>query len=374
MVSVRGFARGVVVAGIAVALSGCSGTAPPGDGAAPESPAAPPSSAGVYAYLRVEFGDDWAETASELVVMDGAEEIGRSEPLFLATRPVFTADGRYAFTMPSLLDEIVVVSADSGETRSVPCEGCGDRQADCDCQFVAPIGGSRIAWLDGDHRLVVTDLADASPAPRQTDITLRTEDGFLDERVSPSLIAGTDGAALAAYPHGSLPGDDLMPAYLVTLDGEPRRLETGRPDSIEEAAFSPDGTRVALTGSQEYACATVTVVDVASGRGETAPVSAEPGTTCDAKDVYIDSLWWDRDGGLNVTCEADDENATAADGQRRLEGGRWVDAGTAPAGEVRRLDDGTATIEGDGPGTLVVESDGERAEIDTDVRYVTAAP
>ncbi|MBB4908818.1 hypothetical protein [Actinophytocola algeriensis] len=309
-----------------------------------------------------------------MLVMDGTEEIGRSGPLLLADRPVFTTDGRYAFTIPSFLDEIIVVSVDSGETTSVPCEGCGDRQSACHCQIVVPIGGSQIAWLAGpDNHLVRTDLAAESPAPRRTDITLPTEDGFLDEKLVPNLIAGTDGAALASYP-GVLPGDDLLPPYLVTIDGKPRRLAPDRPDSIDEAVFSPDGTQVALTGNQESTCATVTVTDVASGKGETAPVNAEPGTTCDGHDVYIESLWWDRDGTLNTTFEVDDANTTAEKGQRRLEGGRWVAAGTGPAGEVRQLSAGTATIEGDAPGTLYVETDGERADIDTHVRYVTAAP
>jgi hypothetical protein len=131
---------------------------------------------------------------------------------------------------------------------------------------------------------------------------------------------------------------------------------------------------MALTGNQEHACATVTVVDVTSGKSETAPVSAKPGTTCHNHDVYIDSLWWDQDGTLNVTFQADDENTTAKDGQRRLEGGHWEDVSTAQTGEVRQLSAGTATIQGHVPGTLFVKSNGERTKIDTDVRYLTAAP
>lgn len=364
------------MAAIALVLAGCAGEAP--------APAEPPASAGVYAYLTVEFGESVQDTESRMHVMDGTEEIGRSEPLLLGDRPLFTADGRYAFVLPAFLDEIVVVSVDSGETTSVPCEGCGDRQTECHCQIVAPIGGSEIAWLAGpDNRLARVDLAAKSPTPRQTDITLPAQDGFLDEKRIPNLIAGTDGAALASYP-GVLPGDDLQPAYLVPLDGAPRQLAPDRPDSIDEAVFSPDGSQVAVTGNQEYACATVTVVDVASGKGETAPVSAEPGTTCERHDVYIESLWWDQDGSLNVVFEVDDEytttentttdNTAPDNGQRRLEGGRWVEAGPEPGSEVRQLSAGTATIEGDAPGTLYVEADGERTEIDTDVRYLTAAP
>ncbi|UCM88105.1 hypothetical protein [Streptomyces marincola] len=375
----RTFVVGVLVAALAAASAGCSGDgdAPSGSGSPSPSPAPPPS-AGGYAYVKVEFGQSWTDTRSQLIVMDGGEEIGRSDPLFLAGRPLFTSDGRHAFVLPSLLDEIVVISADTGETRSVPCEGCEARQTECHCQVVAPIGGSRIAWLDGENRLVVTDLADAAPTPRPTDVTLPEQDGFLDERVVPNLIAGTEGAALAAYPHGSLPGDDLMPAFLVTPDDEPRRLDPRRPDAIEEAAFSPDGTRVALTGSQEYACTTVTVVDVASGRGETAPVLAAPGTECEGVDAYIDSMWWDPDGSLHVSYEIDEgdtwsqESTAPEQYQRRLHEGRWVDADVGRATEQRQLSAGTATIRGDG--TLLVGSGGRQTEIDTDVRYLIAAP
>ncbi|QDL68148.1 hypothetical protein DNK48_00810 [Streptomyces malaysiensis subsp. malaysiensis] len=366
---------GVVVVAMTAVLAGCSGGGSTGDASPSKSPTSPLASAGVFAYLKVQIGEDWRQTKSQMVVMDGNKKVGHSAPLLLADRPIFTADGRYALTMPSFLDEVVAVSVANSKTKSVPCEGCGDRKSECQCQIVAPIGGSRIAWLDGNHHLVITDLADASPRPRRTDVTLPTQDGFLEQRVSPQLIAGTDGAALAAYPETSKTGFDVIKqAYLVTPDGKPRRLRPDRQDSIDEAVFSPDGTQVALTGNQEDACATVTVADVASGKGKTAPVSAKPGATCDNKDVYIDSLWWDRDTTLNVTFQADHENTTAKDGQRRFEGGRWVDAGVPQTGEVRQLNAGTATIQGHAPGTLFIRSDGERAKIDTDVRYVTAAP
>ncbi|WP_067968067.1 WD40 repeat domain-containing protein [Nocardiopsis trehalosi] len=365
-------AGAVVVAGVAavaVALAVPSGDGPAPSEGATESPAA----AGVYAYMRVEFGESWMSTQGEMVVMDGTERIGGTPFGLVGTRPVFTTDGRYVFTV-ILGDELGVVSTENGEAASVSCEGCGDRQLECQCQTVVPVGGSRVAWLDGDDHVVVIDLADASPEPQRTDVALPTEDGFLDERVRPHLIAGTDGAALAAYPHGSLPGDDVLPAYLVPLDGEPRRLDPDRPDSIEEAAFSPDGTRVLLTGDQEYACATVTVVDVASGEGETAPVHAEPGEECETHDVYIDALWWDPDGTANVYFQVDEQDAenNAEEGQRRLDGERWVETGTDPLTEQRSLTTGVTVALRDW--TLSLDADGERTEIATDVRYVTAAP
>ncbi|GAB3450541.1 hypothetical protein [Actinophytocola sediminis] len=365
--SIRGFVLGMAVV-VITATAGCAGADP-----APAEDAPPPS-AGVYAYGTVTFGESALDTESELLVMDGTKKIGSSGPLLLGDRPVFTTDGAYVYTLPSFLDEIIVISVADGEKTSVPCTGCGDRRTECRCQVVAPVGGSRLAWLEGaDNHLVRVDLAAESPTPQPTDITVPTENGFLDEKLMPNLIAGTDGAALASYP-GKLPGDDLLPAYLVPLEGTPRRLDTGRPDSIDEAIFSSDGTRIAVTGNQEYACSTVTVVDVASGKGATAPVSAKPGTTCEQKDVYVESLWWDLDGTLNVVFEVDRENSTADNSQRRLTDGAWVDAGTGQDNEVRQLSAGTATIQGQAPATLYLETDDDRTEIDTDVRYLTVAP
>ena len=312
------------------------------------------------------------ETKSRMVVMDGAEQIGRSEPLLLADPPVFTTDGRYVFTLPTYGDRIIAISTETGKARSVPCEGCSDRQLECHCQLVAPIGRSQLAWLDGDNRLVIADLASESPKPEPTDITLPTEDGFLDERLQPRVIAGTEGAVLVAYADRGLPGDDLQPIYLVRPGAEPRELDPNRPDSIEQAVFSPDGSRIAVTGNQEYACATVTVVDVDSGKGETAPVSAEPGAKCKVRDVYIDTMWWDRDGTLNTTVQADDEHSDATGGQRRYRQGKWSEAEIGNATAVHQLRAGTATIRGDG--SLVVEAAGERSRIDNHVRYLTAAP
>jgi len=115
-----------------------------------------------------------------------------------------------------------------------------DRQAECDCQFLAPVGGSKVAWLDGpDNRPVALDLAAESPVPRRTGITVPTMDVPGEEQV-PNLLAGTDGTVVAAYPPESL-GGDLRPAYLVPLDGErrplapDRRIPSRRPSSAPTA-------------------------------------------------------------------------------------------------------------------------------------------
>ena len=124
-------------------------------------------------------------------------------------------------------------------------------------------------------------------------------------------------------------------------------------------------------GNQEYACARVTV---ASGTGVTAPVSAEPSTTCDDHDVHIGSLWWDRDGTLNVVF-TDDQDPTRKEtderDQRRLEAVVGSRPAPEPGSEVRQLSAGTATLQ---ERTLYLEADGDRTEIDTDVNSVTAAP
>jgi hypothetical protein len=103
------------VAAIAVALAGSSG-----EGAAPSVKASKsPASAGVYAYMRIEFGENSVmETQGELVVMDGTEQIGSAPFGFVGTRPEFTTDGQYVFT-ELLGDELAVVSAESGNDTEV---------------------------------------------------------------------------------------------------------------------------------------------------------------------------------------------------------------------------------------------------------------
>jgi hypothetical protein len=304
----------VMVAVLAVASGPRSDTAEPELG----------GPANVYAYLKVEnSGDSWATMESRLVLMDGTEYIG-GEDLLLGDDPLFTLDGAYVFSRVPLLDEIVAISVADGESFTVPCEGCDDLMTECFCQGVVPVGGSRIAWLDAERRLVLVDLAAESPAPQQTGVVVPTAEGMFDPEL-PALVAGADGLALAAYP-GELYGSPT-PIYMVPLEGEPRKLDGVRPDSVRAAAFSADGAQVALVGTDDSTCTTITVLEVASGQGTTAPVVAEPGAACNGQDVYVNSIWWDPDGVLNAYCAPD---YYAADGtaelQRRFEGGAWVAA------------------------------------------------
>ncbi len=48
----------------------------------------------VYAYTTIHFGQDWTQTGSRLVVMDGTRRIGRAPLGPLGTDPAFTPDGR----------------------------------------------------------------------------------------------------------------------------------------------------------------------------------------------------------------------------------------------------------------------------------------
>jgi hypothetical protein len=156
------------------------------------------------------------------------------------------------------------------------------------------------------------------PGPRSGS----AETDFVDEVIHPQLIAGTDGLAVASYPGESF--DAAAPIFLVPLEGEPRRIDAIRPDSVDQAAISPDRSQVALTGSREFACATVTLVHLASDTGETTPVQAQPGTTCEREDAYISALWWDADGSLYVEFESADE-VIDLDVRRRFEdGGGWM--------------------------------------------------
>lgn len=360
---------GAVALAAVVALVVVTGSSGDGKESGDDAKASP--SAGVYAYMTVDIGESLVQTTSEMTVADGTERIGRTPIPFPGTSPLFTTDGRYAFTLTPD-DEIIVISVKNGKVTTVPCDGCGDRNLECQCQTVVPFGGSQVAWLGRGNRLTTVDLAATPREPRTPDVTVPVADGFLDEKIKPNLIAGTDGTALAAYPPGGLPGDDVLPAYLVTAEGAPRRFDPDRPDAIEQAAFSPDGTKVALAGTQEYVCATVTVADIASGKGETAPVHAGPGTKCKETDVYVDSLWWEDDDSPHVYFQASDDYPGAKDGQRRLDGGTWVAPGGPAAGETHRLRGGATVTRDDWK--LYVRDDGDRTRIDGDVRHVTVAP
>ncbi|WP_069871951.1 hypothetical protein [Streptomyces malaysiensis] len=80
---------GVVVVAMTAVLAGCSGGGSTGDAAPSKSPTSPLASAGVFAYLKVQIGEDWRQTKSQMVVMNGNKKVGHSAPLLLADRPNF---------------------------------------------------------------------------------------------------------------------------------------------------------------------------------------------------------------------------------------------------------------------------------------------
>jgi hypothetical protein len=326
---------------------------------------APPS---VYAYLNVAHSADGSSTDTRLVLMDGAEFIG-AEDVDLAAEPAFTADGAFVFSHLTLTDEILALSVSTGESLTVACEGCGDHFAKCNCEAVVPFGGSEIAWLDAENRLMRADLAADEPVAEPTETVLPDSE---DPVFQPFLLAGTDGLAVAAYPLESF--DAAAPIFLVPLEGEPRRIDDVRPDSVDEAAFSPDGASVALTGDAETACASVTVVDVASGTARTSPLHSEEGATCESLDALVMDLWWDPDGALNTYAELGDDLGGGF-WQRRLEGEAWTDV----AGRSHTFDSG-AVVTVSSPeryttwGVLNFEWDGASERIDDDVEAVTVAP
>jgi WD40 repeat protein len=275
-----------------------------------------------------------------------------------------------------LLDEITAVSVATGDVISVPCEGCDERFSGCSCSPIVPFGDSRIAWLDADNRLVWADLAEETPTVQTTETVVPTAPEAFED--APLLVAGTDGLALAGYPRELW---DVSPIYLVPFEGEPRRLDGIRPDSVETAVFSPDGSQLAITGQDSYSCTTVTVLDVASEQGETSPVSAESGAVCETKDVYITSMWWDPDGTLNVYVQPDD-SAGGENVHRRLEDGQWTDAAEDADMATYRFGSGAtvavSSANADGDETLdrVLEFafEGDSGRIDHSVSSVVVAP
>lgn len=331
----------------------------------------------VYAYAMVDFGQSWMDTSSDLVVMDGTRRVGRTSLGLLGTDPTFTVDGRYVFSLPMAGSEVIAISVATGKVTKVTCEGCSDRNLECQCQTVVPIGGSEIAWLDATNHLVLADLAAKTPAPRQAAATVPISHSSYKD-IQPQLFAGTNGSVLAAYPDPL--ADKAGTVYLVTPDGPPRQLTPNRPDGMQSATFSPDRTKVALAGAgQQNACATVTIVDITSGQGQTTnPVMAAPSVTCAPRDGYVSEMWWDHDGVLNVYYQPNGRDSLIGASQRRLDGDRWVAADVEPVSQAHQLN-GAATALLSHPGVrdqdvLYVEIDGHRTRIERKVNYVTAAP
>jgi len=361
-VSKRWVGLGVAVVGAVVV--GC-GTEPTGA----ERPAPPR----VYAYTTIHFGQSIVDTTSDLVLMNGAKEVGRTALGGLGTDPAFTTDGRYAFSLAG--DEVLAISATSGKVTSVPCEGCFDRQLECQCQTVVPFGASTVAWLDSANRLVRADLAAKTPGPEPTTTTAPTWPNDWDEQVVPQLLAGAENTVLVGYPRSlSLqPG----PLYLAGPDGQPRQLTTNRPDPVEEAEFSPDGSELALWGAPESnECATVTLVEVAASTAATNPVAASG--PCTTRDGYVGELWWDHDDALNVYFQPDSGDTLIGATQRTLAGDTWEAADVDKATQDHRLaEDTTAVLSHPGvrdENVLYLEVDGKRTRVEREVNRVVAAP
>lgn len=362
--SKRWLGLGVAVVGAVVV--GC--------GSAPATGAAPPKPPRVYAYTTVHFGEQSIyDTTSDLVLMRGVKEVGRTALGGLNTEPAFTTDGQYAFSLAG--DGVHAISVLTGKITTVPCEGCFDRDLECRCPTVVPFGASTLAWLDSANRLVRTDLAARTPRPEPTATTAPTWPNDWDEKVAPQLLAGTEDTVLVGYPHSlsSRPG----PLYLAGPDSRPRPLTTKRPAPVEAALFSPDGSELALWGASDgRECATVTLVDVAAGTATTKPVAAT--APCAKRDGFVGDLWWDHDGALNVYFQPDSRESLIGATQRTLVGDTWQAADVEKVTQEHRLaEDTTAVLSHPGvrdEDVLYLAADGERTSVERNVNWVTAAP
>ena len=357
----------VGVAGVICALVVGCGADPAGE-ETPDRPAPPR----VYAYTTFHVGQSVLDTRSDLVLMNGTDEVGRAA-LGLGTAPAFTTDGRYAFSLAG--DEVHAIAVETGKVTSVPCDGCYDRFLECQCQTVVPFGASTVAWLDSTNRLVRADLAARQPAAEPTTTTAPTWPNDWDEQVVPQLLAGAEDTVLVGYPHSlsTKPG----PLHLAGPDGRIQPLTTDRPDTVEEAEFSPDGTELALWGAPEAnECATVTLVDIAAGVAKTTPVAAS--APCTTRDGYVGALWWDHDGTLNVYFQPDGSDTLVGATQRTLAGDTWKAADVAKATQEHRLAQDTTVVLSN-PGVrdkdvLFLEVDGKRTTVEREVNRVVLAP
>ncbi|GAB3431104.1 protein kinase domain-containing protein [Actinophytocola sediminis] len=337
-----------------------------------DATAAPPSIDQTYVYT----------TDNAITVMRGTEVVrtveapGDDGGFYAAS---FTADGRYAYAVESGRSTRTITAIDTatGSASTVACH---------DCERAVPIGGSEVAWLTTDEEFLRVDLAAADPQPTSWPVR--------GPRAEPdghglALVTGTSGVALTADTAAT--GGDFIDAHLVRPGRDPRPVGAAGFDPLVDAAFSADGSRLAIVNAyvKTQECpdnARVTVVDVASGRSSPSTVIDPLPVMGDAGRGHIDEVWWSADNTLHASfmlCRETDGGGVeyaVQPGVWRLDGQVWRQTTPDPVRAVRPLGEDTRLVlAADGPegrletGTLYLERDGRRTRIAANVRTLDAA-
>lgn len=290
-------------------------------------------------------------------------------------RPMFTADGRYAFTQYAdeqvgrypydggdIRAELAWVDVATGETHEVAIDARSRTGPQPPSRPGNPyaLQGSTVVWQaptpanapDGQVVLMQLDLSQPNPqatilrtvqlpprTPQQQAVPYRTQD------FTGNVIGAGHGRVAVARKYDVDPESQADRLFLVDADGTVRDLSHEPTSQWVTATFSPDGTRLAYeTGTYAHAgtCGEhqVSVFDTATGRPATdflpAPFDATPkpyfyGNTNTA-------VWWTPGGKLRAgagsdNCPGNPSEITPDDGVWELRGTAWTQVD--PAGTYR---------------------------------------
>jgi hypothetical protein len=323
---------------------------------------------------------------------------------------VWTHDGRWVTLLSdaALLDQpedvqLITLNAQTGEVLRRPCPSCDD---------LAPVGDHDVVTLrwDNDARVTRAVRYDAGdPADHGTQIAPAADS---DGTWQIALMGATRNHVLTGeYVSGGEPGMELRLHELKGAAGTGTTTSYARFDSnayMPTALATIDGRERIAVGVRQNpgGCAAPFPILLLGLKGEVdgtdqsaaLPPGYVPGVT---GGIEVNDLWWGLDHHLYATISSwtCDNSADSEDAKMRLhrpstlwrlDGDRWVAAGSQPATVARQLDPGTTMVltipDCIGPtdradagtycnsGTLSQERHGKRTKIADGVLGLSAPP
>ncbi|WP_164912608.1 hypothetical protein [Mycobacteroides franklinii] len=225
-------------------------------------------------------------------VVRGTDTLG-SVPGYVAGKPAFTSDGRFAYVLWA--DKILIVDTQTGSARKLT-------RAYQDAPLM-PVWGSHIVWLNGPDRLMGMNLADENPVPALIHIIHMpipavdgSDTGWWVPGVPTMVAANSETIAFTRLDHPRTV--DRVPENLYVMSRDGTFTDIGMLQGLSPRKFtiSPDGKTLAYLVDeyvvQACARAVIVVVDIARKTVEASrPESAVIGSKSDW-------LGWAADGGL----------------------------------------------------------------------------
>ncbi|MFJ2834561.1 hypothetical protein [Nocardia sp. MH4] len=344
------------VASAVLLVAGCGAdrTAPPR--ITPEDQ--PQASGAVFAY----------RTEAELAVVRGADTFRAPGSFGYSSAAVnFTRNGEFAFAVESGSKTLVTVRAADGAVSRV----------ECDCTDAVAVRGSVLAWWREPGQIMTMDLSGTAPPAPEQDVTLPDSPSPLSGGSwdGARLVAATDEFLLLARVESR--GLWWEKSHLYAI-GTEAILPLGRVPGLDanlSAAAGPDGHTFVLAGTtaRSASCGTghVATIDARSNA-----VQALPALPGECSSAY--SPRWGGDGTITVATRKWADLAGAPSAVDRLQSAAqgWAPVGEQPVVDmlpraqesVIQVVAGDPTAARDTPrGVLVVEKDGTRTELATQV-------